>query len=52
MQSLSNQIQTNLSAADNLSFVPLIGEGEYEQIIAVWKKHDKTPALNYFIERI
>ena len=49
---MPSYVTDKLADADNLSFVPLIGEGEYEQIIAVWRKHDKTPALSYFIERI
>lgn len=41
-----------LPDAKNLVFVPLIGEGEFEQIIAVWKKDNASSALKHFIERI
>lgn len=41
-----------LSDAKNLVFVPLIGEGEFEQIIAVWKSDNVSPALMHFLERI
>lgn len=49
---LPSHIISNLGETDNLVFVPLVGEGEYEQIIAVWKKENKIPALRHFIERI
>ena len=34
---------------DNLVFVPLVGEGEVEEIIAVWRKEDENPALDQFL---
>lgn len=49
---LPSYITNKLTDADNLIFVPLVGEGEYEQIIAVWKKDNQSPALRHFIERI
>lgn len=41
-----------LPDAENLVFIPLIGEAEYEQIIAVWKKGNNDPALKHLIERL
>lgn len=35
----------------NLVSIPLIGEGEFEQIMAVWRKDNNSPALKHFIER-
>lgn len=49
---LPSYVTNKLTDADNLTFVPLIGEGEYEQIISVWRKDDQSPALRQFIERI
>lgn len=40
-----------LMDAKNLVFIPLIGEGEFEQIVSVWKKDNTSPALEHFIER-
>ncbi len=31
--------------ADNLSFVPMVGEGEYEEIIAAWRRDSVNPIL-------
>ena len=49
---LPSYITNKLTDAENLVFVPLVGEGEFEQIIAVWKKVNQSPALRHFIERI
>ncbi|MBR5508663.1 MAG: LysR family transcriptional regulator [Lachnospiraceae bacterium] len=49
---LPSYVTSKLQDADNLVFVPLIGEGEYEKIISVWRSNDKSPALRYFIEKI
>lgn len=49
---LPSYVTNKLTDADNLTFVPLVGEGEFEQIIAVWRKDDHSPALRQFIERI
>lgn len=35
--------------ADNLVFVPLIGAGEQEEIIAAWRRDQKNPALQQFL---
>lgn len=49
---LPSYITNKLTDADNLIFIPLIGQGEFEQIISVWKKDNQSPALRHFIERI
>ena len=41
-----------LSAADNLVFVPLEGENETEEILAVWRKDNESPSLRLFLERL
>ena len=35
--------------ADNLVFVPLVGEGEEEEIIAAWQSGNANPALSRFL---
>ncbi|MBQ8597263.1 MAG: LysR family transcriptional regulator [Lachnospiraceae bacterium] len=49
---LPSYITNKLADADNLVFVPLVGESEFEQIISVWKKDNLSPALRHFIDRI
>ncbi len=49
---MPSYLTNTLSDAKNLVFIPLIGEGEFEQIVAVWKKEDQSPALRHFIERL
>jgi DNA-binding transcriptional LysR family regulator len=44
--------ESMLHEEDNLKFIPLIGENEYEQIIAVWKKENVSPALEHFLDHI
>lgn len=39
-----------LTNADNLTFLPLLGDEETEEILAVWRKNDPSPALRRFIE--
>lgn len=39
-------------SGDNVVFVPLVGDGETEEILAVWRRNDDNPALKHFIERI
>ena len=41
-----------LSASDNLVFVPLEGEDETEDILAVWRKDNQSPSLKMFLERL
>lgn len=49
---LPSTVTDKLKDAENLKFIPLIGEAEYEQIIAVWKKTNQSSALRHFIEII
>lgn len=37
--------------ADHLTFVPLVGDEEYEEIYAMWKKENANPALQYFLQQ-
>ena len=41
-----------LSEVDNLVFVPLLGENETEDILAVWKRDDESPILRTFLEML
>ena len=45
-------VTNKLKNADNLVFVPLVGEEEYEEIIAVWKSDNAGQALQKFVLRI
>ena len=38
--------------ADNLVFVPLVGEGEEEEIIAAWQTGNPNPALGRFLSEL
>lgn len=38
--------------AENVVFIPLSGEGEHEEILIVWRKHDENPILQHFIENL
>ena len=38
--------------ADNIVFVPLVGEGEEEEIIAAWQSGNKNPALGRFLAEL
>ena len=49
---LPSYVTSKLKDADNLVFIPLIGEEEYEEIIAVWKKENPGQALLRFLPRI
>lgn len=49
---LPNYMTNKLTDAENLKFIPLIGEKEYEEIIAVWKKDTMGEALKHFIEHL
>ena len=40
----------SLSESDNLVFVPLEGEDETEEILAVWRKDNNSPSLKLFLE--
>jgi len=41
-----------LTNAENLIFVPLLGDEETEEILAVWRTDDTNPALQHFIEKV
>ncbi|MDE5931581.1 MAG: LysR family transcriptional regulator, partial [Lachnospiraceae bacterium] len=41
-----------LDNADNLTFLPLIGENEVEIITALWRKDNTNPALQHFLKTI
>lgn len=41
-----------LTNADNLAFVPLAGEEETEEILAVWRKEDDSIPLAHFLEML
>lgn len=40
----------HLTEMDNLVFVPLIGEHEVEEILAVWRKDNESPSLRTFLQ--
>lgn len=37
---------------ENVVFIPLAGEGETEEILIAWRKHDDHPALRHFIAKL
>ena len=41
-----------LRNVDNVIFLPLNGENEMEEVLAVWHKSNMSPALQHFIERL
>ena len=41
-----------LRSVDNVTFCPLRGEGETEEILAVWHEKNLSPALRHFVERL
>lgn len=43
---------SRLTDKDNLVFIPLEGEDEYEEILAAWRKEDDSSSLRHFLERI
>lgn len=45
---LPDYVTKKLIQADNLIFVPLVGDGEFAKILRVWRKNDKNVALRYF----
>lgn len=47
---MPSYVTDKLVNADNLIFIPLVGSGEEEEIIAVWRK-EKTLPLQHFLER-
>lgn len=43
---------TSYNENPDLRFIPLSGEGEYEQIVALWKSDNENPALSQFLSYI
>lgn len=43
---------SHLTDNDNLVFIPLEGEEEVEEILAVWRKDDHSPSLEHFLQRL
>lgn len=41
-----------LTDAENLIFIPLVGEEEVEDILAVWHREDSSLPLQHFIQRL
>ena len=41
-----------LTNADNLTFIPLVGEEEKEDILAVWRKDNTSVPLTHFLESL
>lgn len=41
-----------LQSLDNIVFRPLHGDGETEEVLAVWQKKNQNPALKHFIDRL
>ncbi len=49
---LPDYFTTKLFQADNLTFVPLVGEHEVEEIAAVWKRDNPNPALARYLRTL
>lgn len=43
---------SRLTDTDNLVFIPLEGEEEYEEILAAWRTNDESPSLRHFLQYI
>lgn len=51
--SILPEYSTNkLTNADNLVFIPLEGEGEYEEIKVLWSKQNMNPALSKLVKHL
>ena len=37
---------------ENIVYIPLVGEGETEEILVAWRKGDDNPALRHFIDKL
>ena len=46
---LPDYFTDKLYDADNLVFVPLVGEDEREEIIAAWQSSNSNPVLTQFL---
>jgi DNA-binding transcriptional LysR family regulator len=49
---LPNYFTNKLTNADNLVFIPLVGEEEVEEIVAMWQEENQNPALQRFLPYI
>lgn len=49
---LPSYFTDKLPNAGNLVFIPLVGEGEEEEIIAAWQKANRNPALAQFLSSL
>lgn len=49
---LPDYVTKKLHRADNLTFIPIVGEDESARILRVWRKHDSNVALHYFLETL
>ena len=49
---LPDYCTNRLYNADNIVFVPLVGEGEEEEIIAAWQSGNQNPALGRFLAEL
>ncbi len=49
---LPSYFTNKLAGADNLAFVPLQGDEEAEEILAVWRRADESLPLRHFIQRL
>jgi len=42
---------SKLKSVDNITFCPLQGDGETEEVLAVWDNRNANPALQHFINQ-
>lgn len=49
---LPGYITEKLTNAENISFIPLIGDDEIVEIIAAWNKDIRNPVLQHFVDYI
>ena len=49
---LPSYFTDKLPNAGNLVFIPLVGEGEEEEIFAAWQKANRNPALAQFLSSL
>lgn len=49
---MPSYMSNTLTDAENLVFLPLLGSGEVEEIVAAWKTDVQNPALKHFIQMI
>ena len=49
---LPDYCTAKLNDAENLVFIPLIGDEEVEDILAVWHREDPSLPLQHFVQRL